>query len=234
MFSLTTGPNRRTWASRIETGNAIPFCVVLLGRSPRLNPFDLPDGLFIDVNAAEDDSLATGWSEVLVLGKEDVVVSSLQVIDPEILSVHFLPWRSFSEGDQIGASSIVVGLRGQKERVPIGSLGEGVRRLLALAIALSVTENASLFIDEIDTGIHYSVMPDLWKLVVHASRLLNIQVFATTHSWDCIAGLAELCGDEPGVVDEVSIQKIDRCLDHSVAFTGESIARMVRHDLDPR
>jgi hypothetical protein len=233
-LSLTPGVDGVRWSPSIHNEEEIPSSIALMGRSSFLNPFDLSDGLFIDINTVLENSLATGWSEVLRRGKEDDVVLSLQVIDPDILSVYFLPGANRSVGDQIAASRIIVGLRGQKERVPIGSLGEGVRRLLALAIALAITENSSLFIDEIDTGIHYSVMPDLWKLVVHASRLFDIQVFATTHSWDCIAGLAELCEDEPDVVDAVSVQKIDRKLDHSVAFTGESIARMVRHDIDPR
>jgi predicted ATP-dependent endonuclease of OLD family len=234
MFVVESSVNGPRLSSLIERDVEIPFGVRLWGRPSYLSSFDSPDGLFIDINTPLETSMATGWSEVLVHGREEEVVSFLQIIDPDIQSIHFLPRTNRSDGDQIAGSSIVVGLRGQKERVPIGSLGEGVRRLLALAIALAITENSSLFIDEIDTGIHYSVMPDLWKLVVHASRLFDIQVFATTHSWDCIAGLAELCEDEPDIVDAVSVQKIDRKLDHSVAFTGESIARMVRHDLDPR
>lgn len=35
------------------------------------------------------------------------------------------------------------------------------------------------------------VQPDLWKLIFHTARRLNVQVFATTHSWDCIEGFQQ-------------------------------------------
>jgi 3-hydroxyisobutyrate dehydrogenase-like beta-hydroxyacid dehydrogenase len=40
-------------------------------------------------------------------------------------------------------------------------------------------------VDEIENGIHYSVMPDVWKFVLKLAKRLGVQVFATTHSKDC-------------------------------------------------
>ena len=39
-----------------------------------------------------------------------------------------------------------------------------------------------LLIDEIENGFHYSVLPDVWKLIFKTAKDLNVQVFATTHS----------------------------------------------------
>jgi ABC-type taurine transport system ATPase subunit len=134
-------------------------------------------------------------------------------------------------GSRAGA---VVALKGKQGRFPIGSMGEGMRRLLALATSLAVSKGGSLFVDEIDTGLHYTVMADMWKLVVKAARDTGVQVFATTHSWDCIEGLAYLCNREPGLMEQVAIHKIDRALPNSVAFAGSSIVKMVKSDIDPR
>ena len=105
---------------------------------------------------------------------------------------------------------------------------------MTLALSLSRVGGGTLFIDEIDTGLHYSVMADMWKLVVKKALASNVQVFATTHSWDCIEGLSTLCQREPGLVNKVAIHKIDRALQNSVAFSGESLVRMLRSDIDPR
>jgi predicted ATPase len=129
---------------------------------------------------------------------------------------------------------IVVGVKGQESTLPLGSMGDGMRRLMALATALAFTRSGCLFVDEIDTGLHYSIMPDMWKLVVSRAVASNTQVFATTHSWDCIEGLSELCQTEPILEDEVAVHKVSPALPHSVPFSGASLVRMVKSDIDPR
>ena len=61
-----------------------------------------------------------------------------------------------------------------------------MQRLFGIALALVNARNGILLIDEIENGIHYSVQPDMWHLIFRVAHQLNIQVFATTHSWDCI------------------------------------------------
>jgi AAA15 family ATPase/GTPase len=48
-----------------------------------------------------------------------------------------------------------------------------------------------LRIDEFENGLYFSVQPDVWRLVLQVARRLNVQVFATTHSWDCIKAFQE-------------------------------------------
>jgi predicted ATPase len=76
---------------------------------------------------------------------------------------------------------------------PLGSLGDGAWRMLTLAIVLTQCVGGMLFIDEIDTGLHYTVMADMWRLIHAASRQFDVQVFASTHSYDCVHSLATIC-----------------------------------------
>jgi predicted ATP-dependent endonuclease of OLD family len=46
--------------------------------------------------------------------------------------------------------------------------------------------NGLLLVDEIENGLHYSAQLDVWRLINRLASRLNVQVFATTHSWDCI------------------------------------------------
>jgi AAA15 family ATPase/GTPase len=43
-----------------------------------------------------------------------------------------------------------------------------------------------LLIDEFENGLHYTVQEQLWNIIFSLSQKLDIQVFATTHSEDCI------------------------------------------------
>ena len=46
--------------------------------------------------------------------------------------------------------------------------------------------------DEIDNGLHYTVQKQLWGVVVDLAAKLNVQVFATTHSSDCISSFGKV------------------------------------------
>ena len=65
-------------------------------------------------------------------------------------------------------------------------LGDGVRHFVSIVTSLYASENGYLFIDEMDNGIHYTVLDELWRVILTLSQKLNVQVFATTHSKECI------------------------------------------------
>lgn len=192
-----------------------------------------PSSRFISTDSLDTGTLAAMRDEVVLSGQEREVDEALRIIEPSLESVQMLtgmlPYAHV--GSRAGA---VVGLKGQERRIPLGSMGDGMRRLLALSTSLVCANEGALFVDEIDTGLHYSVMADMWKLVVKKALASNVQVFATTHSWDCIEGLSTLCQRDPELVNRVAIHKVDRALQNSVAFSGESLVRMLRSDIDPR
>ena len=74
-------------------------------------------------------------------------------------------------------------------------------------------------------------MEETWRLIVTAAQRSNVQVFATTHSYDCIRGFAALVESLPELASEVSIQKIDRLLTRAVSLDAAkiSIAVAQRH-----
>ena len=104
----------------------------------------------------------------------------LQILEPNVERISFQSRQSPNSG-------ILVKHKGQDYPLPLGSMGDGMHRVLAIATALANAENGYLFIDEIDTGLHYRVITDMWRLIFKTAERLNIQVFATTHSLDCIS-----------------------------------------------
>ena len=109
-----------------------------------------------------------------------------------------------------------------------------MRRLLALSLSLVRTANGFLLLDEIDTGLHFSAMEEMWRLVVNTARESNVQVFATTHSYDCIQGLAAFVESNPGLASELSVQKIEPSLAEAVSLDAEQVRVAVRQDIEVR
>ena len=97
------------------------------------------------------------------------------------------------------------------------------------------TEGGCLLIDEIDTGFHWTVMED----VVAARRRRaaarsNVQIFATTHSYDCIKGLGDLVRSRPDLAERVAVHKVHRQLEQAVPIPGGEIAIAVEQDIEVR
>jgi hypothetical protein len=183
------------------------------------------------------DSLAIGllkvlWDLVNTQGRQAEVVASMRILEPSLKDIFFLTSEHESKYNSRGG--ILASFEGQTGRTPLGSHGEGMRRFLALSLALVCTQGNTLLIDEIDTGLHYSIMGDLWRMVVETARRHDLQVFATTHSLDCVRGLAWLCEHHPELAEDVSLQKIDPSLEESVAFGADEIRIAAEQDIEVR
>ena len=187
---------------------------------------------FVTQDSLERGSMSEMWDKVITEGKEQDVVDAMRILEPTLTSIAFMSGdRPYRVGPRGG---ILVGFEGTRRRQPLGSYGEGMRRLLALSLALATTQNGILLIDEIDTGLHYSIMGDMWLLVVEAARRYNIQVFITTHSFDCVRGLSWLCKHHPELGKEVSLQKIEHDLNEAVALDAEQIIIAADQDIEVR
>lgn len=117
------------------------------------------------------------------------------------------------------------------QRIPVGSMGDGIWRLLGITLAMVQARGGVLLVDEIDTGLHYSVLVDMWRLVLETARSLDVQVFATTHSRDCYEALAAVT--EPGRT-EISLQRIERGKVEAIAFTELEIRQAADRGLEVR
>ena len=67
--------------------------------------------------------------------------------------------------------------------------------MFGVALALANSRGGILLIDEVENGIHHSVQRDFWTMVLKTAHENNVQVFATTHSGDCVAGFAQAAAD---------------------------------------
>ncbi len=123
------------------------------------------------------------WSNIAATDLEEDVIKALCIIEPNIAVFRFVHVR---EPDGTVIHTPIVRLQGSKDPIPLRSLGEGINRMLGIALALVNARNGLLLVDEIESGLHYSVQDDMWRLVFETARRLNVQVFATTHSWDCV------------------------------------------------
>lgn len=191
-----------------------------------------PPVQFVTPDSLDFDPMRTMWDNVLIEGRESEVINAMKVLEDDIESIHFL--TSELSRARSRRSGVLLGFRGGGHRIPLGSHGDGLRRLLALSLSLIRTEQGILLVDEIDTGLHWTVMEEMWRLVVETARRSSVQVFATTHSYDCIRGLASLVESRPDLAGDVSIQKIERSLKEAVRFDAGDVLAAVEQNVELR
>ena len=182
---------------------------------------------FLTLDGFDPASMDKMWNTVLEEGIEEEIVADMRLLESNLDSIQF---RS-SPG--LGGR-ILIGLQNVRGRLPISTYGDGMKRLLALRLSFIGTKDGVLLIDEIDTGLHWTVMEEMWQFVMEVAKRLNVQVFATTHSYDCIRGLGSLIRNRPDLEDQVSIQKIDRLLPEAVCLQSDQIRVAVENDIEVR
>jgi hypothetical protein len=170
------------------------------------------------------------WDRVVLTPQEERVIQALRVIEPSIERIASLG----NTGRSGSAPFMVVRLAGADDRVPIGTMGDGVQRLLTLSVNLVGAAGGKLFVDEIDTGLHHTTLAKMWRLVIETARDLDVQVLATTHSIDCLRALAEAHEAAPSIGSEISVHRIVRGASESVRFGPEELQTAIRQDMEIR
>ncbi|MEM8720104.1 MAG: AAA family ATPase [Cyanobacteria bacterium P01_G01_bin.39] len=171
------------------------------------------------------------FNQIVLTPEEDLVYQALQIIEPNIERIAPI-------GNEIknnnSRSGFFVRLKDTQKRIPIGSMGDGIWRMLGLSLALVSAKDGVLLVDEIDTGLHYTALEDMWKLIWETSKKLNVQVFATTHNSDCWKALEALTSRVDVGEEDISIQRIEKDAPRSVAYNKEEIATAVERETEVR
>ena len=91
-----------------------------------------------------------------------------------------------------------------------------------------------LLLDEVENGIHHTKQPQFWELLLSLSEAYNVQVFATTHSWDCVVGFSQAIEnqDDP----KGGAFRIDRWQDSTLAipYTPDDLHTAKEQGIDVR
>lgn len=127
---------------------------------------------YIDNFGFSNANIVTGYASIQKRDEENYLNKILKLVDPNIES-----FKIIEDKPQCKVSG---------NYLNITELGDGVRHTVSILTSLYSSENGYLFIDEIDNGIHFSILDTIWKTILTLSKELNVQVFATTHSKECI------------------------------------------------
>uniref|UniRef100_E6QQR8 ATPase AAA-type core domain-containing protein n=1 Tax=mine drainage metagenome TaxID=410659 RepID=E6QQR8_9ZZZZ len=111
-------------------------------------------------------------------GKTDLLQFLRDTFKPSIDAIDSVP---------IGNTAMIYTVvENRSNSMPIAHLGDGMNRVISILMTIATNPRRLIFIDEIENGIHYSILPKIWLGIAEAAAKYECQLFITTHSLECI------------------------------------------------
>ncbi len=192
-------------------------------------PRPRPGGVFL--NATREMGLMEeelGWfSDVVRQGRRDEIARVTRLVAPEVLELQLLMGPSKS-------TYLSAILRDGGDR-PVQVMGAGVVRLCRLLFGCYAARGGILLVDELENGLHHSILPQLWKQLRTLSEEWSVQLFVTTHSGECLDAVMETFEDAP---EALAIHNLYRRQGRppigAATFSGETLEGAVSLNLELR
>ncbi len=173
----------------------------------------------------DSPQLIEDFSRVKIEQRLSEFLPALQYAEPRLLGLELAG---------LGGESEIYASIGLVQLLPLPMMGEGIRRILAFVLSIANCPSGIVFIDEIENGIHHSIMGKVWNAIGEAARRANCQVVATTHSYECIQAAQQAFADNGE--DDLTLIRLERVGDsiEPVVITEEAAGNGDRAQLgDP-
>ncbi|OYT13561.1 MAG: hypothetical protein B6I19_04505 [Bacteroidetes bacterium 4572_114] len=154
-------------------------------------------GIFLQPTTSVID-LYKRLDKILVKKAEDRFIRALQNIDNNIIGI------------SLGAKNMIYFDIGIERLVPIQIMGDGTIKLLSYLATIANAEDGIVLIDEIENGFHFSILKSVWESIYDTAKLYNVQVFATTHSFECAKAFNGINPNKRKQEDSTRLYRIER------------------------
>ena len=196
------------------------------GQSVQIDQPNIPapyDAVILPTQVMNHPDNAERLSRLRKRKQDAQLLSALRIIEPRLQSI---------EVNSASGFPMIWGDIGLPELVPLAMMGEGMTRLARLVLVIATVPRGLVLVDEIETGLHHTVLADVWRAVDEAAKQFETQVVATTHSYECVQAAHEALGDGDGfLLHRLEVSEAgNRC----VTYQPESIDAAIRHDLEVR
>lgn len=173
-------------------------------------------------------SIGALWDSIVLTANEQSTLQALRIIAPDIERISLV-----EDPQQQGIRYALISRKGHSSPEPLHSMGDGMNRVFELALGLVSASDGLFLIDEVENGVHYAAQEQLWHFIFEAASQLGVQVFATTHSWDCIAAFQKAASSHPEDGVLISLAQVDGDIKAAV-FNERDLEIITRESIEVR
>ncbi|RLC11667.1 MAG: hypothetical protein DRI57_18610 [Deltaproteobacteria bacterium] len=143
---------------------------------PKINP-DITAALSEPWLHKKPDSGIQEYDKSVKKNYDRKCLALMQKIDPDIENISILLTG--------GAPQLFVTHK-KLGKMPLSNFGDGIRKMYLIAVTMASCEGGVFLIDELESSIDSNALKSLSDFVLSAAKELDVQIFATTHSLECI------------------------------------------------
>ncbi len=142
---------------------------------------------YINSSKPSNERLVKLYSNIQSKGIQQKFLNYLKLLDEDIVWIE----PQLLEDEML----LRINLKNPERSLISSELGEGTNRYIEILCALLSNSNETVFIDEVENGIHYSKLYDIWKSIIEVVKEEEIQLFVTTHDLESIEALTLVSED---------------------------------------
>ncbi len=153
------------------------------------------------------------------------ILETLKIVEPRLKRLTTI----FSAG-----VPMIYGDIGLGQMLPLPLMGDGLGRLMSLLLAIANAPGGIVLVDEIENGLHHSILNKVWRAIGDAARHFKTQIFATTHSYECIRAAHQAFEGSDGY--DFRLHRLDRINEkiRVVTYDEEVLAAAIKADMEVR
>lgn len=174
---------------------------------------------FISFNSIFENDIYQLYNNIKTKRDKENLINTIKVVDINIIDVEL---RQFFDDLE---SVFLLSFENKDEFIPVNYLGDGFKRIFYIILKVLSLKGERIMIDEIETGIHHSRQKEFWLNILKVCDELNVQLFATTHSDECIQAFYDASKEleEQKDIRLISLQAGEQEKIYSTTYTFENI-----------
>lgn len=157
--------------------------------------------------------------------KGDRLVRALKVVEPALQDV---------EVNSVNGVPAIWADIGLPELIPLTALGEGLTYMTRIVLAITAVPNGLILIDELENGFHHSVLIQAWQVIAETAKEFKVQIFATTHSFECIRAAHVALSDDFRLYRLEASGPFDDRQNRCVTYEEQDVDAVMRHNMEVR
>jgi AAA15 family ATPase/GTPase len=170
-------------------GKKHPQSTLTLNSEGRLTVLNAPKGegrfsYYPASNKHSPQEAANRFSALSKTGKEVFLIETMKKLYPFITGLSI----EIESGEPMIFASTVH----SSTKVPVQFISDGIYRIMSILLSFPSCENGVVLIDEIENGLYFETLAEVWTALYRFAIAFNTQVFVTTHSAECLVAAASI------------------------------------------
>ncbi len=118
--------------------------------------------------------------------------------------------------------------------IDLSGFGEGLQRVFYIALQFASAENGVICIDELENGLHYTLLEKFTKFIQELAIKLNVQVFLTTHSKETIEAFVTNGFENEDVSYNLMTETLDSNKIKVIKYNSDTLLNKLSQNLEIR